>query len=380
MSRLVTVGRADRIIAYDRHGDVWNRTDTELTGRWPTSSPRGDVYALSVVDREAGRSRLEVRSAETHELVATPFVSSEAGPAMIAPRVPHYASWSPDGVWLSYVAATSDGLALFLAERQSLESSRRVLLGAPLFTSWLADSSAVLVHHGSEMSLVDPRSGESLAVSQEAIGFRAPASDRDGRYAYARRVDDHVAVVVVASGEEKVVARYDTGLVLGFRPGYNELTVATTTDPSTGVFDRLERLDIEEGSRTVLWHNPYVAHWWSPTGDRVVILVPTQMGDGRYALYCLNDGGGIVTATPGFIPSEDTRLALGFFDQYAQSLSPWGATGEAFIISGRLFTDGISSSFGDPIGDQLLSWTARPGEVVVAIGPGGIAGFPAGVA
>ncbi len=380
MNRLVTIGRSDCVISYRRDGDAWTRTDTSLTGRWPTLSPGGDLYALSVVDAEAGRSRLEVRNTETHELVGTPFLSADDGPAMIAPRVPHYASWSPDGSTLSYVAATPDGLALFLAGRESLETPRRVLLGAPLFSSWQADSSAIVIHHGSDVSLVDAANGDVQPVSQDAIGFRAPASALDGSYAYASRVDGRVAVTVVAPGDSRIVAHYDTGLVLGFRPGHQELTVATTTDPNTGVFDRLERLDIATGSRTRLWRSPYVGYWWSPTGDRVVVLVPTQMGDGRYALYCLGPEGAISTATAGFIPSEDTRLALGFFDQYAQSFAPWDATGETFVIAGRLLTDGVSGTFGDPVGDQLLTWSAKPGKALAPIGPGTIAGFATGLA
>jgi hypothetical protein len=377
----VTIGKADRVISYDGDGTSWSPNPSKVAGRWPTLSPRGDVYALSVVDAAAGRSRLEVRDAATHDLVATPYLSDEGGPAAIAPRVPHYSSWSRDGTILSYVAPTANGLTLFFARRDRFESPDAVLVGAPLFSAWLADSSALIVHHAADLSRVDAASGSVEPLSTEAVGFRAPASVPAARgFAYARRSEGELGVFAVIDGAEHRVATYRTGVVLGFRPGGEELSIATTADPSTGVFDRLESVDVALGHSRVLWRHPYVGFWWHPSGDRLVILVPTQMGDGRYALYSLDAAGALVTATAGFVPSEDTRLALGFFDQYAQSYSPWDASGSVFVISGRLLTDGVSSSFGDPVGDQVLTWTGLPGAPLATVGPGGIAGFAPGLA
>ena len=381
MHRLVTVTRADRVVAYEHRNETWADTETDLTGRWPTISPTGDRYSLSVVDTVKARSRLELRDFETHELIGTPYVSEPGGPAAIAPRVPHYASWSPDGRYLSYVVPTAAGLTLFFANSEHLDVPTASVVGSPLFSAWLPDSSALVLHHAAEVSLVDPASGIAALVSDEAIGFRAPATTRKpGVYAYARRVDGTVALIVTSPEGEKTIATYETGVVFSFRPDHDELTVATTADPSAGVFNRLEVVEVATGEARTLWRSPYVAYWWHPDGQRVVILVPTQMGDGRYALYCLDPQGGMVTATPGFIPSEDTRLALGFFDQYAQSISPWDSTGEHFAISGRHVVDGVSSSFGDPVGDMVMLWSAEPNTLLAPIGAGGIAGFSPSIA
>ncbi|MCA9852111.1 MAG: hypothetical protein KC482_00660, partial [Dehalococcoidia bacterium] len=86
MHRLVTVTRADRVVTYERRNETWAGTETDLTGRWPTISPTGDRYSLSVVDTVEARSCLEVHDFVTHELIGTPYVSAPGGPAAIAPR------------------------------------------------------------------------------------------------------------------------------------------------------------------------------------------------------------------------------------------------------------------------------------------------------
>lgn len=126
----------------------------------------------------------------------------------------------------------------------------------------------------------------------------------------------------------------------------------------------------------MLWKGPYVAAWWSPAGDRLVVVVPTQMGDGRYALHSVDPQGRRTGATLGLVPSEDTRIALGFFDQYFQSHCPWSPDGRYVGISGRIVDDAVSSSFGDPAGDGLLLWGAGPGEPLHHLGEGGYVSFP----
>src|SRR4051794_11615416 len=85
-------------------------------GRWPAWDVVHDAIAVSVVSgRGAGAPpRIDYTPLEGDPRGAlhTPRGGS---PPLIAPGVPHYALWSPDGEVLSYVAPTPAGLGLFLS-------------------------------------------------------------------------------------------------------------------------------------------------------------------------------------------------------------------------------------------------------------------------
>jgi hypothetical protein len=157
------------------------------------------------------------------------------------------------------------------------------------------------------------------------------------------------------------VGEFPGGVALGFRPGTRELSIAVTRSPDTGNFDELWGIDLDSGEKRALARGPFVSYYWSPRGDRFVIVVPAQTGDGRYSLQAWDDRGGFDGASEAFVPSQDFRTALGFFDQYRLSHSPWMADGSAFIACGRLAGDAVAGSFGDTIGDYVLRWRGTRG-------------------
>lgn len=380
---ILTTGRTDRVLSYNEDADGRWAPGGEPgpVGRWPTLSPSGDLYACSVLDAAAGVSRIEVREVGSHRVIAVPFASVPGSPAAIATRVPHYVSWSPDGRTLSFVAATAQGLQLFLAGSEALDQAPEIVTGAPLFSAWLEDSSALVAHHGDQLSVIERDTGAVRLVSGEAVGFRAPATGVGAHMAFCRREGAGIEVVAGDARDDasfRPVASYPGGVVVSFRPGTSDLTVSSANDPTSGVFDRLVLQESGSNDQTVLWKGPYVAAWWSPGGDRLVVVVPTQMGDGRYALYGLDPLGRRAGATLGLVPSEDTRIALGFFDQYFQSHCPWSPDGRFVGISGRIVDDAVSSSFGDPAGDGLLLWNPGPGQPLQQLGEGGYVSFPRG--
>jgi hypothetical protein len=200
--------------------------------------------------------------------------------------------------------------------------------------------------------------------------------------AYCRRASEGIDLCVgePTGGQSHRIASFTGGVVVAFRPSSPHVTVASASDPSSGMFDALELIPATGGPRRRVWQGPFVSFGWDPTGGQLVLVVPTQTGDGRYALYALDAGGGLLAATDGFLPSDESRAAFAFFDQYLQSHCAWSPDGSVIGIAGRLASDSVSSSLGDIAGPFALLWEPRPGVPLKLVGPATFVSFaPAAV-
>ncbi len=375
--RLLVVGRDGVSLAEPGEpGALWNRRPLVERGRWPAWNPVFDVMAVSVETN--GRSELRVVDFEGHtERVL--FASPEGVAPVIAPRVPHYPMWSPGGNVLSYVAQSTYGLTLFLSHLEGTFGPDAIINGAPLFSAWCTDNNFLAVHAGEELAVVEVEGSRTTAeISQRALGFRTPAYSDDAEVLAYALPEDGGAVIMKAKfqgtgGVE--VARFAGGVALGFRPGTQELTVAMTADPSTGGFDELWSIDLgRDGAPSrKLARGPFVSFLWAPTADRLAVVAPAFSGDGRYVIRSLSPEGKAIAASEPFLPSEDYRIYLAFFDQYANSHSLWTPDGSTLIVGGRLPGDGVSPSFGDPEPSYVMTWAAERGAAFETVAAGEIA-------
>jgi hypothetical protein len=121
---------------------------------------------------------------------------------------------------------------------------------------------------------------------------------------------------------------------------------------------------------------PFTAMTWSPTGDRFMLAVPLQTGDGRYQFVARSPEGGFLAATAPLVPSLDYRTAMGFFDQFSLSHHAWSPDGQQFLICGRLAGDGVSASFGESQGDYVYTWSPKPASPLELVTDGEFAVFP----
>ena len=378
MNAFLATRRRDRLSLYFEHSEGWGSEGLAHTGQWPAWQPGREAYAISVMESTSRTSRIEVRSAR-HELLGIAFKSQPGEPMAIGPRVPHYVSWASSGQALSYVAATAAGLSHFVVTLAALDVARPTVVGAPIFSTWIPGGAASLVHVADRLVLVDAETGSVEPLEAAAVGFRAPAVSSDGQLvAFCRRAGDGIELCVGATRASTfdAVAAFSSGLVMAFRPGTHDLVVATTTDATSGVFDALQLTPAAGGSARPLWRGPFVSCAWHPEGERVIVVVPTQMGDGRYALNSVSPEGQPLAATEGFVPSDESRAAFGFFDQYLQSHCAWSPDGRYFGLAGRCAADGISGSLGDPSGPFALLWEPAARSALQLIGPASFVSFP----
>ncbi len=380
--QLLVVERDNTIALLGRGPAGLARSVLAHDGFWPVWNPRRPLVAYAAVDTGERGAAAVVRCLSLDGEDRGVLHRSPPGvQPIIGPRLPAYSLWSPDGNVLATVGTSAEGLTLYLSDADRAYVSDAVVSGAPIFPAWSPDGARLAVHTGGQLTVVDVAGVRRTRVLAERVaGFRTPAWSPDGR--------DLVFAVPAAEGVQVVrsepdgsgirpLASFPGGVALAFRPGSRDLTVAMTTAPNTGMFDRLWRVEPDTGGPPhLIAKGPFVSYHWSPTGDRLVLLVPAQTGDGRYALHCLLAEGTMAGATEAVVPSQDYRSAIGFFDQYTVSHRFWSPDGRWFLVSGRIPVDGVSASFGDPIGNYVIRWGAERGAPLELLAPGEIGFFP----
>lgn len=366
--------------AVAREAGVWSwRPPLAPMGRWPVLNSAEDLIAISVAEPGPAASKSIIRMLHLDGRDAGLAYISPGGVApVIAPRVPHYANWSPRGDILSFVAPGRESLGLFLSDAAGTYSADAIASGAPLFSSWRADGEALAIHSGADLELYFPANRGRIAISSLAVGFRTPVCIGDA-VMYTTAEDGQAALMRwdIASGDASELARFGGGVALQHRPGTSQLSVAVAEADESGAFTGLYLIDaINPATHPVrVARGPFVAAFWSPVGDRVALVVPSQIGDGRYALRVVDATGATVASTEAFVPSQDFRLMIGFFDQYSVSHHLWAPDGSAFLASGRLGGDAVAWSFSDPGNDYIFYWEPRRGSPLEFVGPGDSAFF-----
>ena len=130
---------------------------------WPTWANDGGRIAASRVSLSGspgtspGRDAVGI-SVQLFELSGGRMVTAFDNeiPAEVADGTPHYIYWSPDGRYLSFLAPTSQGLALLVRDYHGNGEAASIAVGAPLYYHWAADSSRIAVHSGDRVTLAGP--------------------------------------------------------------------------------------------------------------------------------------------------------------------------------------------------------------------------------
>lgn len=368
MTSVAVAQRTSGIVFHELTGDAWSSAG-EAKGLWPAAAPRHGGWTACVIDES---SRLEHHG--PFGTLEVPGSKTEP-PALLGPRLGHYAAWARSGDTLCYVVP--DGRALSLRTWRSGESGFRThLSAAPLFPAWVPGTDWLLCHHGATLSAFETVTGEQRILSASATGFRTPAVSDDGScIAWAEVANGRVCVMT--SGlrtDPRQVATFSSALTLSFRPGTAKLTAAVATSPESGVFASVVSVP-SEGEPQRIVKGPLVAYWWAPDGERLVVLHPSYTGDGRFQPRLYDAGGRFLAAMEPLIPAQDTATVIGFFDQYAVSHPNWSADSRWFGICGRVVTEGPHPSFSGGSPDSAFAWDTRAAGAPHILGRGTMLAF-----
>jgi TolB protein len=153
--------------------------------------------------------------------------------------------------------------------------------------------------------------------------------------------DPELTDVVIAQGDTRRVLIRDQETPISFAWSPDAKYVA-----SLAAFDRVVITDVASGQK-VSQSSPtnVVAHFWSPTSDRVAYIVvnrtdadpqarlrsngktPAEQATGGLSLYVLDITTGNSSPVATFNPTREYVYLLNFFDQFARSHQLWSPDG-----------------------------------------------------
>ncbi len=361
--RIATGSEAGTVTRLSETPNEWRPQLSVYGGEfWPAWRPGRDELTTSWVD--------ETFVELVHE--GSPVPGSRSSPArFLAPRLPHYALWAPDGSKLCYVTPTGDGLSLRLWTANA-NADVFLMAGAPIFAAWHPDCRWLYVHVASSLFAVDTANGEQRELSAGAVGFRTPAVSADGSTVAWAEVQDGAVHVIRGSvdGRKDSIGHFGGGLALSFRPHSDELFVAVAGAAQSSVFSEV----VSVGGRRLV-RGPIVGYWWAPDGERLVALHPSYTGDGRFQARLYDATGHFLRAVEPFIPAPETATMVGFFDQYCLSHPSWSPDSRWFGMCGQFLTEGPHHSFAEGQRNHAWLWDTTTGSVQRRVAEGSMLAF-----
>jgi TolB protein len=272
----------------------------------------------------------------------TETVAQETSPGLVngvAPGTSHYASWSPNGERLGFVAPNDDGSALGLFEASfDGADTKAIMENAPLYFVWSPDSKRLLIHRQQTLLLRD-EDGGTRDLRRSSFRYRVPAFSPDGAaIAYVSDIGDGEQLIVRDLADDGELALWDVGTEAAFAwsPADASTLAAARRARTFGAnYEGVVLFDTQTGERRELYGGTVLAFYWSPDGTKLA-LATTSAGSGRLGWTVVDVASGDATVLASFSPSRDTLIHLQFFDQFAPSHLVWSADSRFIVFAGDL--------------------------------------------
>ena len=309
---------------------------------WPTWSPDGSRLVASRVSITGEGAGLSLQVFDVSTGRRTPAYENDV-PAPVADGAAHYIYWSPQGRYLSFLAPTREGLALFVRDFEGTDEAAPLVVGAPLYYHWSQDDNTLAVHSGDRLLLTEPRrDGGQAHIDAEAVGFRVPALSPDGTQLAYAAIEGEVQGVFVRTvgpppfadmGTPRLITETRGLVVFAWSPDGSGLAVSEQASLGSPLLNRLSVHPVNGSEATMLVDESHLAFFWSPSGDRIAwIGVDAATREMELAVSAV--AGGDPRRLYRFSPTGEFFTYLSFFDQYAYSHSLWAPDGSALVVAG----------------------------------------------
>ena len=232
--------------------------------------------------------------------------------------------------------------------------------GEPFYFSWAPDGSRVFSHIGWGLLSYVSIDGSQSPLVESGGEFLAPQwnLDRDRLLYVVRTATAQSLVVDEQDGSERrELLSFEGGMRFSLSSNGRLLaylviegsgedddgssSVAGAGDVVQAITGALVIHDLVDDRPQALTTEPVLSFFWSPDGNSLLYMVPEQIGGQLWLRWYVWDGDRSLQLesfrpTPVYL-----RDYLPFFEQYAQTLSPWSPDSSRFVYAG---TDGRGES------------------------------------
>lgn len=338
------VSTSDRLIVLGDDGNLRSMAP-DGTNVVPFTTDAGpDVQVNQPVSSPDGRfvSWVEIRNGQPS--VVTASRTGQRLQAVPMGLAPFFLQWDPTSTNIAYLGNAPQGLGMGVI-RNAVTAPDDVAIGggSPFYLSWSPDGQRLLVHVGQTQLGVTDVGADLRRVRDRPGRFQAPIWLADGRTVYDRVHAAQQQLVVADEGDAHVLATFTGSVAFDASPDGTRL--AYRIDGS-GSRDGLYVRSIDGGKATLVTHAGAPAFFWSSIGDRLLVLTVTGTGSTPTARWNVWSGDHMVSLDR-YQPSQTFgEQYLPFFDQYAQTFTPWAPDGSAFAFAGVI--DGTAGVFVQP--------------------------------
>ena len=358
-----------------------DRLLTRGSGRysWPTWAPDGATIAYPAVIGEGASASIDLLAAVDGAAEETVLYRGDPRYAgiLVAPNLPHYTVWSPDGEKLALITGGEAGLEVYVDDLQDEAGPVHVASQAPVYFSWSQTSRYLLVHRGGRHVLVDTEPEiVTTNLAPYAAGYRVPAwwpsndlmtlierDDQTGIYGvHFRDLNDDTRLIVGASPRTAYL----------WSPDGEWLAVGRGIDPRVPAYDEVIFVSPEGEKHPATISETVIAFAWSPDGSKLAYVTVTST-ELVWGWNVLDVETGTTTRLAEFVASEDMRVWLQFFDQFVYSHGIWSPDSRAIVFSGSVAGSGVGAATGVQQQDQIIVLTVGELPTLNAIGEGRLA-------
>lgn len=311
---------------------------------WPTVSPDGTKLAASRVTLQSPTNIkaelyiFDVKTGKSQKIHENP----QGDAPFIAPGVPHYLCWSPDSKKLAAVGQDElRGLVLQVSATDKNEPPKEIISGSPIFTLWSADSNRLLLHVGETMYLADIVGGkEPRELRHRSIAFRCFAWAMKGsKSVYVARAPYRGGSAIYLADEHgdngQPVAPIRRGeTVLVSSPDQEYVAFTEKGPPSAQYYVTLKLLKVSDIEVKTFVDEPLLAFFWAPDGEKIA-FIGYDPATQKATWKIIDVKNEKIFKLADFVPSSELSTIITFFDQYAQSHSPWSSDSRYLIFTGH---------------------------------------------
>lgn len=258
---------------------------------------------------------------------------------------PFYFFWSQQDD-LALLRNGDSGLRLDIASATEGELSalRQIDAGQPLYFSWNPGGDKLVAHIGADRLDVND-TDTANALGPEPGAFQSPWWTERGIVAIERSSSDQALVLIGEGGASTPLATVVGPSTLVATTDGTRVAVQSIREEVNGISavfqaiptlpsNRVVVIDTVNGDNTSASEGPALAFFWSPGGERLLILDIVSGPMARWSVWS-SDRGSVELVRfepdPSFL-----RDMVPFFDQYAQSMSLWAPDGSAFAFPGMI--------------------------------------------